>query len=59
VTIADVDVIVPVRNGGALLREAVESALTQGGVNVHGIVVDDGSTDGAALGRPIPQAQWT
>jgi glycosyltransferase involved in cell wall biosynthesis len=47
VTIADVDVIVPVRNGGALLREAVDSVLAQEGVNVHVIVVDDGSTDGA------------
>jgi glycosyltransferase involved in cell wall biosynthesis len=56
VTIADVDVIVPVRNGGALLREAVESVLAQEGVNVHVIVVDDGSTDGAPKRlRPDPR----
>jgi hypothetical protein len=51
-TTADIDVIVPVRNGGALLREAVESVLTQDGVNVQVIVVDDGSTDGAPQRLP-------
>jgi glycosyltransferase involved in cell wall biosynthesis len=46
----DVDVLVPVRNGGRLLRRAVESALDQDGPRVRVIVVDDGSTDGA-VGR--------
>jgi glycosyltransferase involved in cell wall biosynthesis len=56
VTLADVDVVVPVRNGGALLREAVDSVLAQEGVNVHVIVVDDGSTDGAPKRlRPDPR----
>jgi glycosyltransferase involved in cell wall biosynthesis len=52
-TTADVDVIVPVRNGGTLLHEAVDSVLDQEGVDVHVIVVDDGSTDDAPkrLGR--------
>lgn len=47
-TTPDVDVLVPVRNGGALLRTAVESVLDQEHVQVRVIVVDDGSTDGAA-----------
>jgi glycosyltransferase involved in cell wall biosynthesis len=51
-TIADVDVIVPVRNAGSLLRQAVESVLDQEGVGVHVIVVDDGSTDGAPQRLP-------
>jgi glycosyltransferase involved in cell wall biosynthesis len=45
--VSDVDVVIPVRNGGRLLAEAVESVLSQQGVNVHVVVVDDGSTDGA------------
>lgn len=45
--IADVDVIVPVRNGGRLLRDAVDSVLDQDGVSVRVIVVDDGSIDGS------------
>src|SRR5947207_15716463 len=44
---ADVDVIVPVRNAGPLLREAVDSVLQQENIVVRVIVVDDGSTDGA------------
>jgi glycosyltransferase involved in cell wall biosynthesis len=50
--IADLDVIVPVRNGGRLLRAAVDSVLAQEGVDVHVIVVDDGSTDGAVAALP-------
>ena len=45
--IPDVDVVIPVRNGGRLLSEAVASVLDQEGVDVRVIVVDDGSTDGA------------
>jgi glycosyltransferase involved in cell wall biosynthesis len=41
----DVDVIIPVRNGGRLLRRAVDSVLDQDGVSVRVIVADDGSTD--------------
>jgi len=44
---SDVDVIIPVRNGGRLLSRAVDSVLAQEGVSVRAIVVDDGSTDGA------------
>lgn len=49
---ADVDVVIPVRNGGRLLRLAVDSVLEQDGVNVRVIVVDDGSTDGCAERLP-------
>jgi glycosyltransferase involved in cell wall biosynthesis len=67
----DVDVIIPVRNGGRLLRRAVESVLGQEGPRVRVIVVDDGSSDRAAsrlprdkrlvvlpnaLGRGVPEA---
>jgi glycosyltransferase involved in cell wall biosynthesis len=45
--IPDVDVLIPVRNGGRLLRRAVDSVLAQEGVRVRVIVVDDASTDGA------------
>jgi glycosyltransferase involved in cell wall biosynthesis len=44
---ADVDVVIPVRNGGRLLRVAVDSVLDQEGVDVHVVVVDDRSSDGA------------
>ncbi|MDX6214439.1 MAG: hypothetical protein QOG99_23 [Frankiales bacterium] len=45
-----VDVVIPVRNGGRLLRRAVDSALSQEGVEVRVVVVDDHSTD-RAIGR--------
>lgn len=48
----DVDVIIPVRNGGRLLAAAVDSVLAQDGVAVNVIVVDDGSTDGAPQRLP-------
>lgn len=48
----DVDVVLPVRNGGRLLRRAVDSVLAQDGVCVRVIVVDDGSTDGAVQRLP-------
>ena len=48
----DVDVLIPVRNGGALLRRAVDSVLEQDGARVRVLVVDDGSTDGAPQRLP-------
>ncbi len=41
------DVVLPVRDGGRLLSEAVSSVLAQTGVDLHLWVVDDGSVDGA------------
>ena len=41
------DVVIPVRDGGRLLRRAVDSVLAQQGVDVRVVVVDDGSRDGA------------
>jgi glycosyltransferase involved in cell wall biosynthesis len=43
-----VSVVVPCRDGGAWVRDAVTSALGQDGVDVEVIVVDDGSRDGSA-----------
>ena len=68
-----VDVVIPVRDGGRLLRRAVDSVLSQEGVEVRVVVVDDHSTDGAphrlprdprvlvvpAEGRGIPAALET
>lgn len=41
----DVSIIIPNYNGAAYLREAIDSAVSQAGVEVEVIVVDDGSTD--------------
>lgn len=49
---ADVDVVIAVRNGGRLLREAVDSVLAQEGVRVRVLLVDDGSTDDAIRRLP-------
>lgn len=40
-----VDVVIPVFNGAAYIRQSVRSALEQTGVDVRVIVVDDASTD--------------
>jgi glycosyltransferase involved in cell wall biosynthesis len=40
-----ISVIIPNYNGAPFLREAIDSALSQAGVEVEVIVVDDGSTD--------------
>jgi glycosyltransferase involved in cell wall biosynthesis len=48
----DVDVLVPVRNGGRLLQRAVASVLDQDGARVRVLVVDDGSTDDAVARLP-------
>ena len=50
-------VVIPTRNRWPLLRTALAGALAQRGVNVHVVVVDDGSSDGtsallAALDEP-------
>ena len=47
-----VDVVVPVRNGGRLLRRAVDSILSQQGVQVQLYLVDDGSSDRAVQRLP-------
>lgn len=53
---ARVDVVIPVRDGGRLLRRAVDSVLSQEGVDVHVVVVDDDSRDGAPQRlRPDPR----
>ena len=42
-----ISVIIPNYNGARFLRQAIDSALDQQGVDVEVIVVDDGSTDGS------------
>jgi len=42
-----VSVVIPVRNGGAYLREAVDSILSQSYENLELVLVDDHSTDDA------------
>jgi succinoglycan biosynthesis protein ExoO len=42
---ADVSIIVPVWNGAAFIRDAIQSALAQHGVAVEVVIVDDCSTD--------------
>ena len=41
----DISVIIPCFNGERWISFAIESALSQEGVNIEVIVVDDGSTD--------------
>jgi glycosyltransferase involved in cell wall biosynthesis len=48
VTEPTVSVLLPVHNGAAYLRTALESALAQQGVEFEVLVVDDGSTDDSA-----------
>jgi glycosyltransferase involved in cell wall biosynthesis len=45
VTTPDIDVVIPVRNGGRLLRNAIDSVIEQDAGMVQVTVVDDGSTD--------------
>lgn len=55
----DVTVVIPTRNRAALLAGALRSALSQRGVSLEVIVVDDGSTDatGALLISLSPDAR--
>lgn len=43
-----VSVILPVRNGDPYLARAIDSILSQEGVDLELVVIDDGSTDGTA-----------
>jgi hypothetical protein len=42
----DISVLLPVRDGGSYLCKALDSVLSQTGVNFEVICIDDGSTDG-------------
>ena len=46
-SIPDISVVMSVYNGADRLRETMESVLSQEGVSLEFIVIDDGSTDGS------------
>jgi len=54
-----VSVVIPCYNAAAWLRETLDSALRQTGVNLQVILIDDGSTDGSAeiAAREFPQVE--
>ena len=55
--VPSVSVIIPVHNGGLYLREALESALSQEGVSLEVLILDDASTDGTpAIARDYGNA---
>ena len=45
----DISIVMGVYNGADRLRETMESVLSQEGVSLEFIVLDDGSTDGSAV----------
>jgi glycosyltransferase involved in cell wall biosynthesis len=47
-SLPDISVVMGVYNGADRLRETMESVLSQEGVSLEFIVIDDGSTDGSA-----------
>ena len=54
-----VSVVIPVYNGEAYLRTAVESVLQQDYGNIQLIIIDDGSTDGSAeIARSFHEAVY-
>ena len=60
---ASVDVFVPCYNYGRFLRECVESVLSQGGVDVRVLILDDASSDdsrevGRALAAADPRVEY-
>ena len=42
-----ISVVIPMRNGEPYIRDTLASVLSQGGVELEVVVVDDGSTDGS------------
>src|SRR5262245_3000266 len=48
-TVPDVSVVMSVYNGADRLHETIESILSQDGVSLELIIVNDGSTDGSEI----------
>lgn len=46
-SIPDISIVMSVYNGAGRLHETIESVLSQEGVSLEFIIVDDGSTDGS------------
>ena len=45
-SLPDISIVMSVYNGADRLRETMESVLSQEGVSLEFIIIDDGSTDG-------------
>lgn len=54
---ARVSIVIPCFNAGALLAEAVDTALAQTHADIEVVIVDDGSTDPATV-ELLQSAQW-